>query len=213
MPPKQKQKQRQRQTVNVTVNVAKQPSIRRRRTKRIIAPKQIPEPHAYGGTVFRPVAPTYTTITLQPQVLQSAIPERRRDMAAEVRSPLFDPNEFVKTNPLVSGTTVEPNPLAEPVAAEPAAEPEAAEPEAEPVAAEPTGRIRRTKAEKEEAISMGFEDPNPLKRRKAEKAAIKRMKEQIAIQQSNIAQTITSPLGRQVSTVYKQQQKEAGKLL
>lgn len=230
MPPKQKQKQRQ--SVNVVVNVGTKTKLRYKAKRRVRKP--VPEKTTgtgggfinYAQTAFRPVAPTYAQITLNPNIILPATNQPLvRDKAAEVRNPLFDISDVTATTTLKK--TVEPavEPAVEPTV-EPAVEPAVSGsidnpipldtavelPEnpliPEPPTVEPNPlRSRRTKQQKDEAVSMGLEDPNPLRKNKAERGAIKRLQEQLAIQQSNIRENITSPLGKKIGEAFIKREK------
>jgi hypothetical protein len=109
--------------------------------------------------------------------------------------------------PAVSGSIDNPIPVdtaVEPVTAELPENPLIPE----PITIEPNPlRSRRTKQQKDEAIAMGLEDPNALRRNKAERTAIKRLQEQVAIQQSNIRENITSPLGKKIGEAFIKREK------
>ena len=102
---------------NVVVNLAEAKSILRKKIRRRVRkPAQVKRSGTGGGfinyaqTQFRPVAPTYAQITLNPNIVLPATNQPIvRDMAAEVRSPLFDVSDVTATTTLTK--TVQPAPV------------------------------------------------------------------------------------------------------
>jgi len=213
MPPKQKQKQSQ--NVKVIVNLAEQKRKKRRakRTiKKIVQEQSRIQPSINVSSYYHPQqqAPTIPRYInpIHAPITEASIQELRRvfleNMGQQPPSAEM-PNIPKQQTPI---ETPEPTPTSS--VEEPIITPMEAPRETPMVEEDKTKRPRRTKAEKEEAIGMGFEDPNPLLRNKAERSALKRMQEQLAIQQGNIAGNITSPLGQRVADIFRKQFKGKG---
>lgn len=202
-----RQKQKQSQNVKVIVNLAEQKRKRRRAKRRVtkivqeqsriqpsINVSSYYHPQQQAPTIPRYINPIHAPIT------EASIQELRRVFLENIgqQTPSAEmPNIPQAPTPI---ETPEPTPTSS--VEEPIITPEEA-----PMEEVKAPRVRRTKAEKEEAIGMGLEDPNPLRRNRAERSALKRMGEQLAIQQSNIQENITSPLGQRVADVFRKQQK------
>lgn len=200
-----RQKQKQSQNVKVIVNLAEAKRKRRRAKRRIkkIVQEQSglrQQPNINISSVYQaPTIPRYINPIHAP-ITEASIQELRRVFLENMgqQTPSAEtPNVPQAPTPI---ETPEPTPTSS--VEEPIITPEEA-----PMEEVKAPRVRRTKAEKEEAIGMGLEDPNPLQRNRAERSALKRMGEQLAIQQSNIQGNITSPLGQRVADVFRKQQK------
>jgi len=223
MPPKQKQKQRQ--SVNVVVNVGTKTKLRYKAKRRVRKPVQEKTTGTGGGfinyaqTQFRPVAPTYAQITLNPNIILPATKQPLvRDMGAEVRNPLFDISDVTATTTLKK--TVEPvvEPavsvsIDNPIPVDTAVEPVTAElPEnpliPEPITIEPNPlKERRRKKEINESVFMGLEDPIDYRRDIAERDSIKRFRTQLERKQSKIRESVTSPLGKKIGEAFIKREK------
>lgn len=205
-----KQKQKQSQNVNVVVNLTERKK-RRRKSKRLSKMGANKQPIktvpniSINSSFQHQQAPT---IPHYPRYINAPAPAYQPYSIQELRKVFLEnmgqqtPSAETPLTPLPPTPIQAPEPTPTSSVEEPIAAPEEA-----PVEEVKALRVRRTKAEKEEAIGMGLDDPNPLRRKKAEGSALKRMGEQFAIQQGNMQGNLTSPLGQRVADIYRRQQK------